>query len=245
MPGLYAPYKTYSSGEILTAADLNATDTNHITNQTPEMTDDYSADAATYALTTTPSISSLPTSLAEDIRHIRGGIKQSKGTQNWYDLPSIVTVGTYGDYTTLALALVASKSRIRLVSDLTTIAEIDWTLSNGVIDFNGYSLSGTSAITGSILKVSGNENSLRDIIVQGTHTSGTTTNGLEITGARNQGHCIKIFQNGAGGTMTDGLDISGANNQIDAIIDNKAGTITNAFTDTGTLTDARIIDMVS
>ena len=243
MPGLYAPYKTYSSGEILTAADLNATDVNHITNQTLEMTDDYSADAATYHLTTTPSHATLPTSAAEEIRHIRGAVKRNFALSNWDDVPKITSVGTDGEYATIKLAIAASKKKLLLCSDISVTEEQDFSLSNGCIISNGFKIIGSSAIAGAILKVSGNDIDL-DVNIEGTHTSGTTTKGLEITGARAKGKA-RIFQNGAGGTITTGVVTSGNYNQLDFTIDDLVGTITTAVTDSGTLNDLRYIDLVS
>lgn len=258
MPGLYAAYKTYSSGEILTAADLNATDTNHITNQTLEMTDDYSADAAGYHLNTTPSHVTLPTSAAEEIRHLRGGIKGITGGANWDDAPvatliqlkaGFVTVGTGGEYADINAAVAANKNKIILTSDINTAVQQLWSLNNGVIIGNNYAINGTVAIAGDgILRISGDDNILKDLQIIGTHTSGTTGKGLVITNnkVRNQCYGIKIFQSGAGGTMTYGLDIAGGDyNQIDCIIQAFAGTITSAYSDSGTLNDVRIIDLVS
>ena len=155
-----------------------------------------------------------------------------------------VTVGggSYDDYADIASAVSASKNKIILTSDIDVTVEQGWTLSNGVIIGNGFKLSGTSAIGTAILKITGNENIIKDLVIQGTNTSGTHTNGFEITSDLNQCYGIRVFQNGTGGTMTDGVDISGDYNQIDVIIKTKLGTMTNTLVDTGTDNDWRLIE---
>lgn len=154
----------------------------------------------------------------------------------------IVGTGTYSDYANIGAAVSASKSKIILHETLTTTSEIDWSLSNGVIIFNGFKIQGTAAIAGSILKISGSDNRIIMPYIEGTHTSGSTTNGLEITGDRNQIIMAKAEQNGAGGTLTDAVDISGDYTQIDVITRQVAGTLTNTLVDTGTDNDYRLIE---
>jgi hypothetical protein len=97
MPGLYAVYKVFSSGEILTAADLNNCLTQYITYAEPISFDDYSADVATYHSTSTPTHTSLPTTLAGELQHLRGAIKRITGESNWDDAPdsNIATLYSY------------------------------------------------------------------------------------------------------------------------------------------------------
>src|SRR5574342_1339534 len=88
MPGLYAPYKVYTNGEILTAPDLDATDINHITNQTPQMTDDYSQDLAQSRLQTDPA--TLAASLAGEIERLRFVIAKAGQVTNWDQIAALV-----------------------------------------------------------------------------------------------------------------------------------------------------------
>lgn len=81
MPGLYSVYKIYAAGEVLTAADLNATDANHITNQTPQMTDDYSLDLAQSRIQTDPA--TLAASMADEIARLRFVIAKMGAVTFW------------------------------------------------------------------------------------------------------------------------------------------------------------------
>ena len=222
-------YKTWSSGNALMAADLNATITK-INDEVgmPENIDDFSANSTEYRYYTTPSTGSLPTTASEEFRHLRGAIKRAEVGSSW-DVPKYASVGdSDGDYATIALAVAAGKTHIRLCSNVTVTAEQDFTLSNGIILGHGFKLIGSSAITGSILQISGNENIVKDLIVEGQHTSGTTTNGFEVTGNKNRINCF-VFQNGAGGTITNAVNDSGSNNVKEIIVEDKAGTITNTI----------------
>lgn len=83
----YSVHKTYISGEILTASDLNSTDVNHVNNQIPESTDDYSANVAEMQSTADPypaSSESLPTSLSGEIERLRYQVKAMLGETHWY-----------------------------------------------------------------------------------------------------------------------------------------------------------------
>lgn len=84
--GLYT-HTSRATGEILTANIYNADHINHITNQTPQMTDDYSANNTQMQATTDPypgGVESLPTSLAGELERIRYVIKQLSGKAQWY-----------------------------------------------------------------------------------------------------------------------------------------------------------------
>ncbi len=226
--GLYSVYKVYSNGEILTAADLNATDLNHVTNHIPTMMDDHSADVATYRLNVTPAEGSLPISAAKEFEHLRGGLQSLDGGQYWYNR-FWATVGTYGVYTTLAAAIAAGKTKVRLTSDLSVTAETDWTLSNGIIDGQGHSIKVTDSnpITGSILQISGDENIIMNLTLENNDTTGTTTNGLEVDGDYNRVIDSNVYMNGAGGTLTNAVNDGGNYNVIEVRTEDKAGTITN------------------
>jgi hypothetical protein len=90
MPGLYA-HSSRVSGELITAAKYNADNQNHIDNQTPQMTDDYSTSAAQMQAESDPgelASESLPTSLAGELERIRYAIREAKGTTHWYQTPA-------------------------------------------------------------------------------------------------------------------------------------------------------------
>lgn len=95
MPGLYAPYKIYTPGEVLTAGDLNATDQNHIINQTVQATDDYQLDASQKRIQTNPA-SGLATSLAGDIEQIRWVLAKLGRTSFWDEITAPPSVALSG-----------------------------------------------------------------------------------------------------------------------------------------------------
>jgi hypothetical protein len=83
-------HTTRADGLTLTAAIYNADHQNHINNGTPQMLDDYSADASTMQTTVDPGevgSESLPTSLAGELERLRYTIKEMKGTAQWYETP--------------------------------------------------------------------------------------------------------------------------------------------------------------
>lgn len=226
--------KDWDEDEVLTESDLEGEFTHTRSLLIPENIDDFSSNATEYRYTTTPDSSNLPVALNHEIRHLRGGLKALYGRTNWDDIPDYilspwVTVGTNGEYASLAAAITASKTHVRFVSNISVTSETDWTLSNGIIDGNGYSMLVTDSnpITGSILQISGDENVVVNLTLENNDTTGTTTNGLEIDGDKNRGIGLFIFQNGAGGTLTNGLKNTGSSNEVDAIVEDKAGTITN------------------
>ena len=83
----YGVFKTYVTGEILTASDLNSTDVNHINNNIPESMDDYSTNATEMQSVADPypgSSESLPTTLAGELERIRYQLKAILGETHWY-----------------------------------------------------------------------------------------------------------------------------------------------------------------
>ena len=86
MPGLYS-HTTRSAGTILTANVYNTDHQNHIDNQTPQATDDYSVSAAQMQAQTEPGESgseSLSTSLSGELERIRFAINEVRGKTYWY-----------------------------------------------------------------------------------------------------------------------------------------------------------------
>lgn len=90
MPGLYSRIKTWVSGEVLYAADLNAEFDNIITNDVPLKIDDYSATTTQMRIQTSPGAQgseSLATSLAGELERLRYVIARITGKTYWYDAP--------------------------------------------------------------------------------------------------------------------------------------------------------------
>ena len=103
MPGLYS-ITTRASGTLLTATIYNADHQNHVDNQTPQMTDDYSTNDAEMQSTADPypgAVISLSTSLAGELERIRFILKQVTGEAQWYIDPD----ATIADMNTSLLAI--------------------------------------------------------------------------------------------------------------------------------------------
>lgn len=87
MPGLYSATQRIS-GELITAAKYMADQQNHIDNQTPQMTDDYSSSVSQMQTQTDAGeqgSESLPTSLAGELERLRYAIAEVKGVTYWYE----------------------------------------------------------------------------------------------------------------------------------------------------------------
>lgn len=81
MPGNYTLRRTYVDGDILSASDYVADHQQHIDNQTPQGTDDYSANVTqmrTFTDTGNVNSESLATSLAGELERLRYQIKHIK-----------------------------------------------------------------------------------------------------------------------------------------------------------------------
>ena len=84
-------FKTWTSGEILTASDLNNTVTAINNSNITEDIDDYSTNASEMQSTVDPypsSTESLPTSLSGELERLRYLIAQITGKTYWYQDPS-------------------------------------------------------------------------------------------------------------------------------------------------------------
>ncbi len=80
-------YKTWTAGEVLTAADLNNSFTTVNASNIPEDIDDYSANSTEMRVTTDPypaATESLPTSLSGEVERLRYIVKQITGKGQWY-----------------------------------------------------------------------------------------------------------------------------------------------------------------
>ncbi len=89
MSGLYA-HTTRASGTLLTAAIYNADHVNHITNQTPQMTDDYSETLVQMRSMVDPGGEGAeiqPASLAGELERIRFMLASITGKTYWYSDP--------------------------------------------------------------------------------------------------------------------------------------------------------------
>ena len=83
----YNKVKTVVTGELITASDRNSEHDNHINNNIPENTDDYSTNTTEMQINTDPypaGSPSLATSLSEEIERLRYLIKQITGETQWY-----------------------------------------------------------------------------------------------------------------------------------------------------------------
>ena len=129
MAGLYVPFKVYTPGEVLTAADLNATDQNHITNQTPQMTDDFSADLTQKRQQVDPT-NSLATSLALELQQIRFVLARL-GARSFWDEVTGPTSGGGGrtGVQQMRSLVYGGTSTLTLTTDVVTF-------SDGVVKLN-------------------------------------------------------------------------------------------------------------
>jgi hypothetical protein len=157
----------------------------------------------------------------------------------------LVGSDAFNDYATINLAVAANKSKIILTSDLLVTAPQEFSLSNGIIIGNGFKIytTSTSFPSGGLLEIDGHENSVRDIILEGQHTSNSVDYGFLVGGNLNTCLGIKVFQNGSGGTMTTGFLLSGNYNSVSGQVQAKAGTITTKSSDTGTSNAYTIIEV--
>jgi hypothetical protein len=97
MGGLYT-HTTRATGTVLTATIYNGDHQNHIDNDIPAMSDDYSVNVSQMQSNVDPGepgSESLPTSLAGELERIRFCIKEMKGTGQWYTTAasSLASVG--------------------------------------------------------------------------------------------------------------------------------------------------------
>lgn len=85
-------YKTWVTGEVLTAGDLNTSFTTAVTNSDPTSINDYSPNAASMRSVADPypgSVESLATTLSGELERIRYVIAQITGQTYWYQDPPV------------------------------------------------------------------------------------------------------------------------------------------------------------
>ncbi len=83
----WTAYKTWTTGEVLTASDLNNSFTSVINNSIPANIDDYSTNSTVMGTTTDPypaAVASLATSLSGELERLRYIITQITGKSAWY-----------------------------------------------------------------------------------------------------------------------------------------------------------------
>lgn len=169
MPGNYTLRRTYVDGDILSAADYVADHQQHIDNQTPDGTDDYSLNVSqmrTVTDTGDDNGESLATSLSGELTRLRYQIKHIKEKLNgstvlqWYSKSYAVNVAN-GTITSVKLAngathiqfirAVASNVAVNSTSEVTIVSQSITTTRTRVrirfaftgIDFNSSGLSDT------------------------------------------------------------------------------------------------------
>ena len=152
MAGLYS-HTTRATGTTLTASIYNTDHQNHIDNQTPQMTDDYSSNVAQMQSTVNPGgvgTESLATTLAGEVERLRYVIKTMHGGAQWYPGAAFVS-GTAFDAKGDLLAGTAADAFAALTvgeNNTTLLAASDETsgLRWGVITPRNYVINGTFAV---------------------------------------------------------------------------------------------------
>lgn len=130
MPGNCAIFRSWNTGESLTAADLTTSFTTvGVTNMTMQCLDDYSVDVTQMRLAIDPGevgSESLATSSAGEIERLRFAIKDIKGTSQWYETRPAVThslATTSGDI--LVASGPATFARLGIGVDGTVLSVVD------------------------------------------------------------------------------------------------------------------------
>lgn len=98
MPGLYSIINRIS-GELITATKYNQDHQNHVDNQTPQMTDDYSSSIGQMQAQSSPGglgSEVLATSLAGELERLRFAIAALKGTTYWYEATELTATDITG-----------------------------------------------------------------------------------------------------------------------------------------------------
>src|SRR5712691_3769002 len=88
MPGNCSIFRSWNTGDLLTASDLTTSFTTvGVQNLTPTCMDDYAVDLVQFKLATDPypsGVPDLPTSLAGELERIRFVLKKMFGFSQWY-----------------------------------------------------------------------------------------------------------------------------------------------------------------
>ena len=122
----WTAYKTWTTGEVLTAADLNNSFSSVITNSIPANIDDYSTNSTVMQTTTDPypaAAVSLATALSGELERLRYVVKQITGKSQWYvDAAAIGSVGA--DVASTAALPVLTDGNYFTVTGTTAITSI-------------------------------------------------------------------------------------------------------------------------
>lgn len=190
----FSRVKTWSSGETLTASDLNAEFNNLLTNGTPAGMDDYSATATEMRANTDPYPSgaeSLATSLQGELERLRYQMLQFKnaiqtGQTYWYeDLP---TAGVF--------TIVGSSVGINDTSPDTGFdVEVETHFGQGVTLDSSLSVSGNITSDASITTTGDDVDVSTHLVVSGllTATNTVITGNLTVSGATDYSGATKIY----------------------------------------------------
>ena len=152
MAGLYS-HTTRATGTTLTASIYNTDHQNHVDNQTPQMTDDYSSNVAQMQSTVNPGgvgTESLATTLAGEVERLRYVIKTMHGGAQWYpgaafvsgtsfDAKGDLLAGTAAD---AFAALTVGENNAALLAASDETSGLRW----GVITPRNYVINGTFAV---------------------------------------------------------------------------------------------------
>lgn len=101
----WSVYKTWVTGEILTAADLNSNNSTIVSNSIPTSIDDYSSNVASMQSVADPypaSSESLASALSGELERLRYVIAQITGKTYWYYDPDLSLANLYSGTTTLS-----------------------------------------------------------------------------------------------------------------------------------------------
>lgn len=114
MAALFSRVKNWVSGEVLTAAALNAEFNNILNNLIPSQIDDASTNVTAMRATADPGESgseSLSSNLLGEIQRLRFALVEAKGTTYWYETPQANLAGitnSSGEVDTIADGLVTT-----------------------------------------------------------------------------------------------------------------------------------------
>lgn len=192
----WSVYKTWTTGEVLTAADLNNSFAAVISNAVPANIDDYSVNSTAMQTTTDPypaAAESLATSLAGEIERLRYVIAQITGESNWYVDPD----GTLAQVFTSSATFAGAKT----FSSAVTISPTTNQIVLG--DTNTTTISATAPSASRVVTIPDPGGAASFVMTEGTQT---------INGAKTFSSTIAT----SGITNTAGVDIQGTNTNDNA-----------------------------
>jgi hypothetical protein len=244
----YAAHKTYVDGETLTASDLNATDVNHINNNIPESSDDYSANTTEARTTSDPDLDgsgNLATTTAEEFEGLRHQLER---------LSKLLVGGTYW-YNLVGTSQILAPAG---TAPATPPYGFNGEAGKGMYSLGtaGFGFAVGSAAVGNF-DANGDFNLPNNLAVTGTSSPGTIDN-LTVAGTAAITGAVTLSSTLSVGTAditrvehTGGVDIEGTNTNDSAsagdvgeYIETKSSTLTN-FPPTGTYDDAGFISLTA